>query len=245
MLTSCTSTPNATEEQSEKTGKDFGYPTENEFMVDSEEEHAEDGNTMKRDGSTAFGRAFQRIMKRKLASSGIDEATGPILSAHKQLLAKKLEAADEGQKTRKESKKEKQALRERGHVVPAPSCTAKEKELMKLATRGVVKLFNAVNRVQSVQDCVKATKSRETKDVLKWSKSTFLAMLQDGNGSNPSMQKGLYDKKEVAADHQRGWSALQDTFMLGKTKLKDWDKKQDKNDAVEGMGGTTDDSDSE
>ncbi|KAH7425766.1 hypothetical protein KP509_11G069700 [Ceratopteris richardii] len=225
--------------------KNFGSITQNEILVGSDKEDAEDGNTMKMDGSTAFGRAFQRIMKRKLPSSAIDEAMGPILSAHKQLLAKKLEADAEGQKARKESKKEKQALRERGHALPAPYCNAKEKELIKLATKGVVKLFNAVNRVQSVQEGTKATKGSEIKDVLKRSKSAFLEMLQDGNGSNPSMQKGLTNvKKEEVADRQPGWSALQDTFMLGKTKLKDWDKKQEKND-LGGVGDTSDDSGSE
>ncbi|MCO5560964.1 hypothetical protein L7F22_014584 [Adiantum nelumboides] len=171
---------------------------------------------------------------------------GPILSAHKQLVAKKLEAAADGRKKRTERKKEKQALREKGHVVPTPFSAAKDKELIKLATRGVVKLFNAVSKAQSVQEDAKVTKTTDAKDVAKRSKSTFLAMLQDGNESSFKGQKQpVHDKMEMVAECQPGWSALQDTFMLGKSRLKDWDKKQDDEAGVEGTGNSSNDSDSD
>ncbi|KAI5076714.1 hypothetical protein GOP47_0008779 [Adiantum capillus-veneris] len=50
-------------------------------------------------------------------------------------------------------------------------------------------------------------------------------------------------RKERVAEQQPGWSALQDTFMLGKSRLKDWDKKQDDGAGAEGSGNSDDDSD--
>ncbi|MCO5549102.1 hypothetical protein L7F22_002568 [Adiantum nelumboides] len=49
----------------------------------------------------------------------------------------------------------------------------------------------------------------------------------------------------MVAECQPGWSALQDTFMLGKSRLKDWDKKQNDEAGVEGTGNSSNDSDSE
>ncbi|MCO5549103.1 hypothetical protein L7F22_002569 [Adiantum nelumboides] len=137
------------------------------------------------------------IMKQFLASDAKDK--GPILSAHKQLVAKKLEEAADGQKKRTQRKKEKQALREKGHVVPAPFSAAKDKDLIKLATRGVVKLFNAVSKAQSVQEGAKVAKTTDAKDVAKRSKSTFLAMLQDGNESSFRGQKQPVHDKMVSS----------------------------------------------
>lgn len=213
----------------------------------SEEEDESDDGEKRPDNSTAFGRAFQKIMKKKLPSTALTEAMGPMLSAHKQLVAKKLEEAAEGQKVKRESKKEKQALREKGHIVPALFPAAKDKELLKLATRGVVKLFNAVSKAQSVQESA-VSKDSEAKEVAKRSKSTFLAMLQGGNGtasqSLNTQRQPLDSEKEGVADGQPGWSALQETFMLGKSRLKDWDRKQDDAADLKGAESSGDDSDS-
>eukprot|EP00250_Pteridium_aquilinum_P020380 c24793_g1_i1 orf=269-1525(+) len=216
---------------------------------DGESDEEEEESEKKPDDSTAFGRAFRKIMKKKLPSTALTEAMGPMLSAHKQLVTKKLEEAAEGRKTKSESKREKQALREKGHTVPGLYAAAKDKELMKLATRGVVKLFNAVSKAQTLQEAAKVSKDSDVKEVAKRSKSTFLAMLQGGNGAvsqSLNMQKQPSDsKKEVVAEGQPGWSALRETFMLGKSRLKDWDKQQDEAADIKGAESSGDDSDSE
>lgn len=183
--------------------------------------------------STAFGRAFAKIMKRKLPSSSLTDAVGPVLAAHKQLITMKEEEAAMDQKTKGESKKLKQAFREKGHMIPAAYLGAKDKELIKLATRGVVKLFNAVSKAQSVQQVATSLKDSEVKEVAKQSKSIFLETLRSGDNSGlPTMRMqhvgGVADlNKERMIGQEPGWCALRNTFMLGKSRLKDWDTRED------------------
>lgn len=193
---------------------------------------SEEDDEAQQDGSTAFGRAFKKIMKKKLPSSSLTTTMGPVLSAHKQLIAMKLEEAATERKAKSESKKEKQAFREKGHTIPVLYLDTKDRELIKLATRGVVKLFNAVSRAQSIQKGANF-KDSEAKEVAKQTKSSFLAALQ---GGNDSASQGLSlqhsgrmsaSNKDGTNGHQPGWSALHDTFMLGKSRLKDWDTKED------------------
>jgi hypothetical protein len=72
-------------------------------------------------------------------------------------------------------------LREKAHVLPQPYTDNKEKDLMKLATRGVVKLFNAVSKAQKVQT---AADSRDAKVIAKQSKSAFLSELKSRGPSS-------------------------------------------------------------
>uniref|UniRef100_A0ACD5W6J0 Uncharacterized protein n=1 Tax=Avena sativa TaxID=4498 RepID=A0ACD5W6J0_AVESA len=164
-------------------------------------------------GCRAFRVAFTKIMSKKLA----DDPLGPILSAHKKLVAAKLaEEADE-HKSKGDARKEKRIAAQKGHVIPANHIDNKEKMLIKVATQGVVRLFNEVSK-------------RQTRKGLNPPRSKALA--KEGTHSVPSNQgqKGQASSKfskHIGKDEDEpGWAPLRDTYMLG-TKLKDWDKAQD------------------
>lgn len=91
-----------------------------------------------------------------------------------------------------------------------------EKRLARIATKGVVQLFNAVKTHQKqVDEKLQAAGQSETKrdKVMKsLSKGAFLDMLKE--------------KKEEPADKPESWGVLRDDFMLG-AEMKDWDKEEE------------------
>ncbi|XP_024361472.1 uncharacterized protein [Physcomitrium patens] len=187
--------------------------------------------------SSAYSRAFSKILQSKAAK---ESDTGPVLAARQTLVARKLNEEAEDTKEKKESKKEKRELREKAHLIPQTYANTKEKELVKLATRGVVKLFNAVSKAQKVQA---SGDGRDAKVVAKQSKSVFLAEVR-GNSSSAGVgsKRGLLSSSTqpfkfgaVEAQNQptSRWSVVKDDFMLGKQKLKDWDKDEEMGDATE------------
>ncbi|XP_011859267.1 PREDICTED: RRP15-like protein isoform X2 [Vollenhovia emeryi] len=115
-----------------------------------------------------------------------------------------------------------------------PSITDREYErmLQKIATKGVVQLFNAV-RQQQVEIKNKLSQAgpleRKREQVFKSiDKNAFLDVLMGGSKSTP-VGNGLKPEKPVEQtndkdkDHKM-WSVLRDDFVMG-AKLKDWDKK--------------------
>ncbi|KAI7745736.1 hypothetical protein M8C21_009337, partial [Ambrosia artemisiifolia] len=83
--------------------------------------------------STSFKKAFKKIVKR----SGTDDVLGPVLSAHKNFVVKKLAEEAAEKKVKSDAKKEKALLREKGHVKPDAFSVSHEKLLIGVATKGV------------------------------------------------------------------------------------------------------------
>ncbi|XP_044955082.1 uncharacterized protein LOC123405479 [Hordeum vulgare subsp. vulgare] len=101
--------------------------------------------TMFQEGCRAFQVAFTKIMEKKLG----DNPLGPILSVDKKLADAKLaEEADE-HKSKGEARKEKRIAAQKGHKIPENDIDNKEKMLIKVATQGVVRLFNEVSKRQT------------------------------------------------------------------------------------------------
>ncbi|GJP61164.1 hypothetical protein CLOP_g18358 [Closterium sp. NIES-67] len=160
----------------------------------------------------------------------------PILAARKKLLEEGREA--EGKETSKakvvsaaERKQAKLMAREMAHVLPEPYLGPKEKALVKIATKGVVRLFNAVSKAQKVQ------KQASSKDAEKKTKAAFLTELRGstapgagvgGVGGAAGKQGGKANPETAtsaaAPAEQPTWSLLADSFQLGQSKLKGWDK---------------------
>ena len=121
---------------------------------------------------------------------------------------------------------------------------AREKKLTKIATRGVVQLFNAVREQQKTLktqlDKAGLSTTKRDKvfknldkdaflDVLSGKKRTLSSASISSNGVHNSDLKKL--KTEVKAedmnhDDDGTWSVLKDNFMMG-AKMKDWDKESD------------------
>ncbi|KAI3829420.1 hypothetical protein L1987_03544 [Smallanthus sonchifolius] len=195
-------------------------------VSDDEDVITEHGIMKFSEGSISFKKAFKKIMK-----SGSDDVLGPVLSAHKNLVVNKLAEEAAEKKAKGDAKKEKTLLREKGHVKPDAFSVSHEKLLIGVATKGVVKLFNAVNKAQSSQKGLNPLRSKDAKVIQKRRKEAFFSEL--GKPSSGSDAKG-----GTSAGDEEGpaWAPLRDNYMLTTSKLKDWDKAADKPEAADDFG---------
>ncbi|KAK3126145.1 hypothetical protein QOZ80_7AG0552310 [Eleusine coracana subsp. coracana] len=181
------------------------------------------GVTRFEEGCRAFRVAFQKIMSKKLP----DDPLGPILSAHKKLVAAKLAEEVDERKPKSEVRKEKRAAAEKGHVLPKDHLETHDKELIKIATQGVVRLFNAVSKAQKPRNDLNPSSTRDAKVLAKERKKTFLEELAVTSRQDKKSHASSSFSKHVGKDEDEpGWAPLRDTYMLG-SKLKDWDKMKD------------------
>merc|ERR1712141_36012 len=118
---------------------------------------------------------------------------------------------------------------------------SKEKKLAKIATRGVVQLFNAVRDQQkslkTQLDKAGLSITKRDKVYKNLDKDAFLEVLsgkkRSSNAIGGNRENSMLNKKpktEVKAqsheDDDGTWSVLKDNFMMG-AKMKDWDKESD------------------
>ncbi|CAK6442198.1 unnamed protein product [Pipistrellus nathusii] len=108
-----------------------------------------------------------------------------------------------------------------------------ERNLQRIATRGVVQLFNAVQKHQkNVDEKVKEAGSsirKRAKLMSTISKKDFISVLRGMDGSaseKASTRKSSQAKQTEAREEGPGWSILRDDFMMGAS-MKDWDKESD------------------
>lgn len=122
----------------------------------------------------------------------------------------------------KKKKLEKPSIR----VKPTILEKDREKILSKIATKGVVQLFNAVrNQQKSIEkqiDRKDLTETKKEKILKKFDKRTFLDTLM-GNTKSVVVDDQAKVKKDENAPK---WKALREDYMLS-AKMKDWDKEVD------------------
>jgi len=136
----------------------------------------------------------------------------------------------------------KKVLAEMGRTKPdIVKDKLKEKRLSKMATRGVVQLFNAVRDQQKTlkTSLNKAGLSTTKRDKVfkNLDKDAFLDVLSGKNksvavnNSKVSIQNGHHKKPKIEEkeDDSGTWSVLKDNFMMG-AKMRDWDKESDSGD---------------
>ncbi|XP_061481166.1 RRP15-like protein [Rhineura floridana] len=123
-----------------------------------------------------------------------------------------------------------------------------ERNLQRIATRGVVQLFNAVGKHQrNVDEKVKEAGSSErkrTKLISSVSKRDFINVLRgmeggrmEGNATGKSLKSKQGESK---SEEGPAWSILRDDFMMGAS-MKDWDKESD-GENITGQNGIKQDS---
>ncbi|CAJ1960878.1 unnamed protein product [Sphenostylis stenocarpa] len=178
------------------------------------------GITKFTEGCRAFKMAFRNITKKSVP----DDMLGPILSGHKKLVIDKLAEEEAERKVKGEAKKEKQMIAEKGHVKPAAYLDSHEKFLISVATKGVVKLFNAVNKAQTAHKGLNPSRTKDAKEIRKRTKQVFFSEL--GKPSLPAI--GTTTKANEGTgkveDEQPAWAPLRDNYMLTSSRIKDWDK---------------------
>ena len=109
-----------------------------------------------------------------------------------------------------------------------------EKALVKIATRGVVQLFNAVREQQKdIKSKLKEAGGsfRKQEKVFKnIDKNSFVEILTGKSISKPQgeplAKKPKTEVKDENDENQSTWNILRDDFMLG-AKMRDWDKESD------------------
>ncbi|KAM6548554.1 hypothetical protein CsatB_020230 [Cannabis sativa] len=206
-------------------------------LSDGEEETVgiQPGITKFTEGCRAFKMAFKSIINRVIQDDGL----GPVLSSQKKLVAEKLAEEDAERKVKKDVRREKHLMGEKGHVIPANYLDAHEKFLIGVATKGVVKLFNAVNKAQHAQKGLDPSRSKDAKELRKRRKDAFFSEL----GKTPLTAKAQTSTGQADGDAP-GWAPLRDNYMLTNSKLKGWDKMPD-NDATDDIGRMSEDSSSD
>jgi hypothetical protein len=188
-----------------------------------------------------FARAFARIMD-GAAPKGAADGAAPILAGSKSLAKRKAEDAEEA-KADRAAKKLRHEMRQRGHVAPPrrgedPAADAREKALQRTATRGVVRLFNAVSKAQRrLRDAEAATGSRGK--AARLGKASFLAELRSAKAggaggealvaSARGQDAGAGGGEGSDGEGAAGWDVLKDGFtgLQGGNKMKDWDRRQE------------------
>lgn len=107
-----------------------------------------------------------------------------------------------------------------------------EKALQRIATRGVVQLFNAVRKHQkTVDEVVKdagGSERKKAKILSSFSKKDFISALRREDRAGKTWG-GAQDEATPAAENKPSWSVLRDDFMMGAS-MKDWDRDSDGNE---------------
>ncbi|KAL1934402.1 hypothetical protein VTP01DRAFT_6584 [Rhizomucor pusillus] len=164
----------------------FDEEEDEEDMMDLDEDEVENEKRPKKNSSEAFATAINKILASNLKGN---DKKQPILARSKgterRIADEKLEY-----KARKVLAAEKKANRERGRIIPDFTTYEYEKRLRKVATRGVVKLFNAVRAQQKMTEVAvkQASEKHKTttaidkaKKVSTMSKANFLDLLKSGS----------------------------------------------------------------
>ncbi|KAA8526642.1 hypothetical protein F0562_008155 [Nyssa sinensis] len=220
-------------------GEDHQVLGEENEISEDEEGGIQPGITKFTEGCKAFRMAFKKITKKNVS----DDILGPVLSAHKKLVVEKLAEEEAERKVKGEVKKEKHLVGEKGHVKPANFLDSHEKFLIGVATKGVVKLFNAVNKAQNAQKGLNPLRSKDAKAIRKQRKEAFFSEL--GKTSSQSAEPTKVHTSMGTEDGEGpAWAPLRDGYMLTNSKLKDWDKMPDTT-VADDIGRTVSDSSSD
>ena len=200
----------------------------------SEDDDDEDGTT---GTTTKFGATLSALLQQPTASLASPLlAAAPLLPIPRDPTA----AADRALRLKQRARRE---WRERAHRTDVQYDEV-ERRLVRLATRGVVQLFNAVQqqrravRMQAASGekdrAILAGRSKQAE----MSKEGFMQLIRTaprveeraGEEQKASGRDGGGDKgREEGKGRSGGWSVLNDDYMLG-GKLTDWDKQMDQSE---------------
>ncbi|KAG7385067.1 pre-60S ribosomal particles component [Phytophthora boehmeriae] len=179
----------------------------NSEQEQSEEEDVEpqsDASDDEGEGHEAvgFGDAMSKILGQNVA-----EDAQPILAKRTTARMREIQSDKKETKTARLSAAEKREREQKDMAIPDHTTAVQDRKLRMIATKGVVALFNAIEKHQH-QSGNKDDKN--DKKVKEMSKDNFLGLLKAQQKATP------------AAAAKSSWSVVQDDFMMG-AKLKDWD----------------------
>ncbi|EFA76696.1 hypothetical protein PPL_09447 [Heterostelium album PN500] len=132
---------------------------------------------------------------------------GPILAKYKKA-DQQLEAELKEEKELKKKMKEKAILEEKDHRPIEILITSSERDLMKTAKRGVIKLFNAVAKHQKESNTI------NIEDEPKLSKNQFLDKLKSNSSKSSVSVKKEEDEDSDEDNNGQQWDGLNEDYML-------------------------------
>jgi len=223
------------EESSDDEDNEDEEDGEGEDMEDEGDDEASE-DEVDEEGNTGWADAMAKV----LAMGKNSEKTVGVLSKAKKDNAKEKDSEGKVLEPLALRKARKRELDSIGRSMPNPLQRNAERTLTRIATRGVVQLFNAVREQQ--KDMKSQLRQaggsfRKQEKVLKTiNKANFINMLSGKamvEGEEPAEKKSRLEKEEEDEDEveekeqkQSSWNILRDDFMLG-AKMKDWDQESD------------------
>ncbi|XP_078000975.1 RRP15-like protein [Glandiceps talaboti] len=163
------------------------------------------------------------------------QSNATILSKDRSLKKKLREKEEEEVVDVRLKKTQKRNWEEMARVRPKVTEKEHEKSLQRIATRGVVQLFNAVKKQQKTLDKklqqVGPSERKRGKVMASMTKGDFVDLLKGTSVnviSKPTTDVLKKRKESIEEKEESGpaWSILRDDFMMG-AKMKDWDKESD------------------
>ncbi|NWH71213.1 RRP15 protein, partial [Piaya cayana] len=220
---------------------------------DDEDEMAAVGNVVEEEKiskagpSTGWADAMAKVLNKK-----VPQNKSTILSKNKKLEKEREKEKQERLEKRMKLDKKREwemMCRVKPDVVKDRDS---ERNLQRIATRGVVQLFNAVRTHQkNVDEKVKKSGSSDrqrTKLLSSVSKKDFISVLRNMDGvkgsKNPAGKTTKSNQDEVKSEEGPGWNILRDDFMMGAS-MKDWDKESDGEGSIDQGGHLKQDDDSD
>ncbi|NP_080317.3 RRP15-like protein [Mus musculus] len=207
---------------------DGAAEADSEDNVESCEEDNEDAAESSAGTNSGWADAMAKILNKKTPKS---KAT--ILTKNKELEKEKEKLKQERLEKRKQLDKKREwemLCRVKPDVVKDKEA---ERNLQRIATRGVVQLFNAVQKHQrNVGEKVKeagGSVRKRAKLMSTVSKKDFISVLRGMDGTSRNSPAGKSPKArqtEVKSEESPGWKILRDDFMMGAS-MKDWDKESE------------------
>ncbi|XP_038072357.1 RRP15-like protein [Patiria miniata] len=183
------------------------------------------------------GAGWADVMAKILHRDTPAEMGSAVLAKSKDYEKAKRQEQEEDAERRKE-KETRNQWEQLGRAKPRVTDKEVERKLQRIATRGVVQLFNAVKKQQKKfgekLDTAHSERRRaEVKSSV--SKGEFLDLLKATPViSNKNVSKNNQGEDKTGSK-KPAWSVLQDDFMMGAT-MKDWDKQSDSGSDGPGEG---------
>ncbi|EGC29155.1 hypothetical protein DICPUDRAFT_90621 [Dictyostelium purpureum] len=138
----------------------------------------------------------------------IESHSAPILLKSQQTLNQQIQKEKEKKKAQKEKELEKELLKNKDYKPIEILLTPEERDLLRLAKKGVIKLFNAVTQHQS--SGMTASVDSKSKNI---SKNQFLETLKNSKVKK-SGDDSESDEDEYGQDGGEEWDVLKDDYLI-------------------------------
>lgn len=218
---------------------DGAAEADSEDNVESCEEENEVAAESSAGTNSGWADAMAKILNKKTPKS-----KPTILTKNKELEKEKEKLKQERLEKRKQIDKKREwemLCRVKPDVIKDKEA---ERNLQRIATRGVVQLFNAVQKHQrNVDEKVKEVGGsirKRAKLMSTVSKKDFISVLRGMDGASENSSAGKSPKArqtEVKSEEGPGWKILRDDFMMGAS-MKDWDKESEGEEPADGQAGS-------